>query len=80
MVILKGYYVPSGYMGLVGDKYILFASESDYVEYVTERQRRDCEAVRNVSKETVKQQGIRMSKRFAKFSSSVIGGEEYELD
>jgi hypothetical protein len=37
MVILKGYYVPSGYMGLVGDKYILFASESDYVEYVTER-------------------------------------------
>ena len=36
MVILKGYYVPSGYMGLVGDKYILFASESDYEEFVEE--------------------------------------------
>ena len=39
--MLKGYYVPSGYMGLVYEddevgKYILFASESDYAEYMEE--------------------------------------------
>lgn len=39
--MLKGYYVPSGYMGLVYEedgsgKYILFASESDYEEFVKE--------------------------------------------
>lgn len=29
---LKGYYVPSGYMGWTGEKYELFASEADYKE------------------------------------------------
>lgn len=33
---MKGYPVPSGYMGLVDDRWMLFASESDYYEYVTE--------------------------------------------
>lgn len=34
---MKGYYVPSGYMGYVPNinKYMLFASESDYIEYIT---------------------------------------------
>lgn len=30
----KGYFVQSGYMGWVGDRYVLFASESDYLEQV----------------------------------------------
>lgn len=33
---MKGYYTASGYMGLVEDVYILFASEADYREYVEE--------------------------------------------
>ena len=33
---MKGYNVPEGYMGLVNGKYMLFASESDYREYVEE--------------------------------------------
>lgn len=33
---MKGYYVPSGYMGFVENKYILFASESEYYEYLEE--------------------------------------------
>ena len=31
---LKGYYVPAGYMGWIGDGYMLFASEDDYREYM----------------------------------------------
>ena len=31
---MKGYYVASGYMGYVGDKYILFATEEEYKEYM----------------------------------------------
>ena len=31
---MKGYYVPNGYMGFVEGKYILFASESEYYEYM----------------------------------------------
>jgi hypothetical protein len=31
---MKGYSTSSGYMGLVGGKYILFASEEDYDEYM----------------------------------------------
>lgn len=41
--MLKGYYVPNGYMGWIPDgksrnsgHYCLFASESDYLEYVKE--------------------------------------------
>lgn len=30
----KGYAVPYGYMGFVDNSYILFASESDYLEYI----------------------------------------------
>ena len=33
---MKGYYVASGYMGLIDGKFILFASESEYYEYVRE--------------------------------------------
>lgn len=31
---MKGYTTASGYMGYVNGKYILFASEEDYREYV----------------------------------------------
>lgn len=34
---MKGYYVSSGYMGYVDGSYQLFADESDYMEYVEER-------------------------------------------
>ena len=34
---MKGYYTQTGYMGYVEDKYILFASESEYYEYIKER-------------------------------------------
>ena len=30
---MKGYVTASGYMGCVDGKYMLFASESDYLEY-----------------------------------------------
>lgn len=33
-VRVKGYFVPNGFMGLVGDSYMLFATESDYYELV----------------------------------------------
>jgi hypothetical protein len=32
---MKGYYVTEGYMGFVGNNYMLFASEDDYRDYVT---------------------------------------------
>lgn len=31
---MKGYYTSTGYMGWTGSKYMLFASESDYVDYM----------------------------------------------
>lgn len=31
---IKGYYVPSGYMGWIGFDYMLFASEDDYLTYL----------------------------------------------
>lgn len=31
---MKGYITVNGYMGFVDGKYILFASESDYEEYI----------------------------------------------
>ena len=31
---MSGYFVDAGYMGLVDGRYILFASESDYREYI----------------------------------------------
>lgn len=33
---MKGYHTATGYMGLVEGKYILFASERDYWEYMEE--------------------------------------------
>ena len=33
---MKGYSVESGYMGYVNGRYILFASEADYLEYMEE--------------------------------------------
>ena len=33
--MLKGYIVPYGYMGYVDGKYILFATETDYIDYIT---------------------------------------------
>lgn len=31
---MKGYYVGNGYMGMVEGRYILFASEEDYIDYL----------------------------------------------
>lgn len=31
---MKGYYVGNGYMGMVEGRYILFASEEDYLDYL----------------------------------------------
>ena len=31
---MKGYLVSEGYMGFVDGRYMLFASEADYLEYV----------------------------------------------
>ena len=33
---MKGYYTASGYMGLVEGRYILFACEQEYREYMEE--------------------------------------------
>ena len=38
---MKGYYVSTGYMGYVEGKYILFASESEYYEYMKECDQND---------------------------------------
>ena len=35
---MKGFNTSDGYMGLVGDKYILFASEDDYYEYMNDQE------------------------------------------
>ena len=31
---MKGYFTANGYYGLVGGRYVLFASESDYNDYM----------------------------------------------
>lgn len=33
---MKGYVTSFGYMGLVDGQWMLFATESDYIEYLTE--------------------------------------------
>ncbi len=33
-MVLKGYLTPSGYMGYVDGRYILFATEKEYLEYM----------------------------------------------
>jgi len=35
---MKGYFTAEGYMGLVNGKYMLFATETDYREYMEGRQ------------------------------------------
>ena len=32
---MKGYYTAYGYMGLVNGKYILFATEAEYIDYIS---------------------------------------------
>lgn len=36
MEMLEGYFVADGYIGLVDGKWMLFATEQDYIEYVKE--------------------------------------------
>ena len=36
---MKGYNTAEGYMGLVNERYMLFASESEYREYMEEMQK-----------------------------------------
>lgn len=33
--VMKGYYTSYGYMGLVNGRYRLFATESEYIDYMT---------------------------------------------
>ncbi len=33
---MKGYFTDNGYMGYVDGRYVLFASESDYIEFAGE--------------------------------------------
>jgi hypothetical protein len=40
---MKGYPTQSGYMGYVDGKYMLFATETDYIEYITERSDKLCQ-------------------------------------
>lgn len=37
--VMKGYYVPCGYMGYINGNYRLFATESEYVEVWEETNR-----------------------------------------
>lgn len=32
---MKGYYTSTGYMGYVNNKYMLFATEADYIDYIS---------------------------------------------
>ena len=34
--MMTGYYTDYGYFGLVGKRWILFATEDEYYEYITE--------------------------------------------
>ena len=40
---MKGFNTGDGYMGLVDGKYILFASESDYYEYMNDQEFMDAD-------------------------------------
>ena len=37
-MLVKGYFTGSGYKGLVDGEYMLFASESDYYSYISEKE------------------------------------------
>ena len=32
----KGYYTKYGFMGLVGKRYLLFATEQEYIDYIAD--------------------------------------------
>lgn len=32
--VVKGFNVPDGYMGWIGNNYMLFASERDYLDFI----------------------------------------------
>ena len=34
--MMKGYYTQNGFMGQVGERYMLFADEAEYMEFVEE--------------------------------------------
>ena len=34
----KGYFIDDGFMGWVGDRYMLFATEQDYYDYIEENE------------------------------------------
>lgn len=34
--MLYGYFTPSGYMGLVSGRWMLFSTETDYIDYLQE--------------------------------------------
>ena len=36
MITLKGYRVGTGYMGWIGDRYMLFPTEKEYIEYMVD--------------------------------------------
>lgn len=35
---MKGYDTAGGYMGFIGGRYILFASEAEYVDYMSDEE------------------------------------------
>ena len=45
---MKGFNTGEGYMGLVDGKYILFASESDYYEYMNDQEFMDVDERREL--------------------------------
>ena len=42
---MKGYVVSDGYMGYVNGKYMLFADEEDYRDYIEDKQERSYEKI-----------------------------------
>ena len=40
---MRGYHVANGYRGLVNGKWMLFATEAEYYEYMRELANADCE-------------------------------------
>ena len=36
--VMKGYDTAGGYMGFIGGRYILFASEAEYVDYMSDEE------------------------------------------
>jgi len=34
--MIKGYYISCGYMGWVGDRYMLFSTDQEYIEYISD--------------------------------------------